>query len=67
MPVREKEKESGLDVLTVAQLIDELKGKVGRSAIYSALAAGEIPSVRIGRRILIPRRRLEEWLEGQGP
>ena len=27
---------------------------IGRSLIYSGIASGEIPSVRVGRRILVP-------------
>lgn len=35
---------------------------VGRSTIYAALAAGELRSLRRGRRRLIPRRALVAWL-----
>jgi excisionase family DNA binding protein len=38
--------------------------RIGRSATYSAIARGEIPSVRVGHRILIPRPALERWLAG---
>ena len=31
---------------------------VGRGTAYAAVKAGEIPSVRIGRRVLIPRHSL---------
>jgi excisionase family DNA binding protein len=40
----------------------ELLG-VSRSALYDAIARHEVPSVRIGRRVLVPRKALEEWLE----
>jgi excisionase family DNA binding protein len=38
---------------------------IGRSAAYAAVARGEIPHIRIGRRILIPRRALDRLLEAQ--
>jgi excisionase family DNA binding protein len=35
---------------------------VGRSAAYSAVRAGDIPSIKVGRRLLVPRRALERML-----
>ena len=35
---------------------------VGRTKMYSLLKNGEIPSVRVGRKILIPTAELEAWL-----
>ncbi|HUV52204.1 MAG TPA: helix-turn-helix domain-containing protein [Dehalococcoidia bacterium] len=35
---------------------------LGRSSMYEALRRGEIPNIRIGRRILIPRASLEQLL-----
>ncbi len=35
---------------------------IGRSTAYDAVRRGEIPSVRIGRRIVIPRQALENLL-----
>lgn len=46
--------------LTVEQAAQVLG--VGRSAAYAAVRAGEIPSVRIGRRVLIPRAGLARLL-----
>lgn len=37
------------------------------ATIYAKIASGEIPSVRIGRRILIPRQDLEKLLQSTGP
>lgn len=42
-------------------LVGVLPG-MSRSAIYRAIAAGEIPSVRVGRRLYIPNARLREVL-----
>ena len=39
--------------------------KLGKSSVYKAAMAGQIPSIRVGRRVLIPRARLEEFL-GEG-
>lgn len=36
---------------------------IGRAGAYQAVAQGEIPSVRIGRRILVPRQALERLLD----
>lgn len=43
---------------------DELVGLtgLGRSTVYALLRAGKIPSLRLGRRILVPRQGLEEFL-----
>ena len=37
---------------------------ISRNALYDAIRRREIPSVRIGKRILIPRLALERWLNG---
>ena len=35
---------------------------LGRNATYEAIRRGEVPSIRVGRRILVPRDALERWL-----
>ena len=35
---------------------------IGRNSAYEAVRRNEIPSIRIGRRIVIPRHRFLEWL-----
>ena len=37
---------------------------LSRGSVYQAIATGQIPSIRIGRRILISRASLRERLEG---
>jgi excisionase family DNA binding protein len=37
---------------------------ISRALAYDLVARGEIPSIRLGRRIAIPRRQLEILLEG---
>ena len=48
--------------LTVPQAAKKLG--IGRSAAYEAARTGQIPTLRIGRRILVPVRALERLLEG---
>lgn len=40
--------------------------KISRGLIYEAINTGRIPSIRIGRRILIPRSGLERLLAEVG-
>ena len=35
---------------------------IGRNSAYEAVRRNEIPCIRIGRRIVIPRHRFLEWL-----
>ncbi len=35
---------------------------VDRKTVYEGAARGEIPSVRVGRRVLFPRTAIETWL-----
>lgn len=37
---------------------------IGRNSAYEAIARGEIPVVRIGKRLLVPRVGLEKLLAG---
>jgi excisionase family DNA binding protein len=48
------------EILSVRQVADVLG--IARNSVYQAAAAGQIPSVRVGRRILFARRSLEAWL-----
>ena len=49
-------------VLTVDQ-VAELLG-LDRKTVYTAVANGELPSRRLGRRILIPTTSFLTWLTG---
>ena len=44
----------------------ELAGLLGvdRKTVYEGAARGQIPSLRIGRRVLFPRAAIEGWLSG---
>ncbi len=48
-------------VMTVDEAAEELR--LSRNATYEAVARKEIPSIRIGRRILIPRVAFRKMLE----
>lgn len=50
-----------IDVITAARLLG-----VGRNAAYAAVERGELPSIRLGGRILIPVARLRALVEGDG-
>ena len=52
------------DVLTVEQAAEFLH--VSRGTAYEAVRAGQIPSVRVGRCIRIPRHALEQMLTAAG-
>lgn len=49
-------------VLTVEEAAAILR--VSRSAAYAAAAAGQLPAVRIGRTLRVPRQALEALLGG---
>lgn len=55
-------------VLTIEEAAKLLR--VGRSAAYAAARAGELPVIRVGRSLRVPRHRLEAMLgpiNGDGP
>jgi excisionase family DNA binding protein len=39
---------------------------ISRSSFYFGVRSGDIPHVRVGRRILIPRNAFNRWLEEAG-
>ncbi len=48
--------------------VDEAAALLGvsRNTAYAATHAGQLPCVRVGRRILVPRKALEELLGQKG-
>jgi excisionase family DNA binding protein len=42
------------------------KDKLSRRSFYNALERNQIPNVRFGRRILIPRHAFFDWLQKRG-
>jgi excisionase family DNA binding protein len=55
---------TGRLTLTVEEAARELG--IGRTSAYTACRAGEIPSLRVGRRLLIPRTALDALLASAG-
>ena len=49
-------------VLTIEEAGELLR--LGRSSAYEAARRGQVPTIRIGRRLLVPRAALERMLEG---
>ena len=47
--------------LSVKDVAREMQ--LGRNTVLELIHSGRLPHVRIGRRILVPRRKLEEFLE----
>jgi excisionase family DNA binding protein len=41
-------------------------GKISRGALYAAINRKEVPHLRLGHRILIPRNALMQWLACAG-
>lgn len=52
-------------VLTVEEAAAELG--IGRTLAYESVRTKQIPSIRIGRRVLIPRAAFEKALRGEPP
>lgn len=46
--------------------VAELLG-LGRTKVFEMLAAGELPTVRIGRCVRVPRSELEAWVRSITP
>lgn len=52
------EKRETLTIPEVAQILG-----IGRNSAFAAASRGELPTIRLGRRILVPRAALERLLE----
>ena len=52
--------------LTPDQARAEYFPEMGRAAFYAALRRKELPSLRLGRKFLIPRAAIEKFLENCG-
>jgi excisionase family DNA binding protein len=56
----DEQERSTYDVPEAARILG-----IGRSAAYEAVRRGEIPSIRLGKRLVVPRAALERMLEGR--
>jgi excisionase family DNA binding protein len=52
------------DILTVEETARFLR--ISRGLAFAAVRQGDIPSVRVGRRILIPKTQLLAWIANAG-
>jgi excisionase family DNA binding protein len=50
----------------VTYSVEEVAAMLGiaRGKAYEHVRSGDIPSIRMGRRLLIPRARFHTWLDG---
>lgn len=60
--MKQESEENGRVTYTVEQLAAVLG--LGRGATYAALRRSAIPAIRIGRRFIIPKAAIAEWLRG---
>ncbi len=51
-------------ILTTQQVKDFLGSAVGWHGLREAIRTGELRSLRLGRKIVIPRSAVAEWLDG---
>lgn len=58
------ETESASLVMTVDEAARALR--ISRNSAFSRVHDGSLPSIRLGRRLLVPRKALEEMLAGHG-
>lgn len=49
-------------VLTVSEVAEILR--VGRNLVYRMVERGEIPAIRVGRKIRVPKTALDRYLDG---
>ncbi|MFL6448518.1 MAG: helix-turn-helix domain-containing protein [Bryobacteraceae bacterium] len=65
-PLREAICDSDESVWTVDEAHSSFgKKKISRAGFYSAIKRGEVPHVRLGKRILIPKQAFLRWLNHQ--
>jgi excisionase family DNA binding protein len=63
--VHERPKETNSSVfLNVDELAKELG--IGRAIVYRGLRDGTIPSLRVGKRFILPKAAINEWLRNAG-
>jgi excisionase family DNA binding protein len=61
------EKQSQFQRETVTLRVTEVARILGisRGSAYEAIQRGEIPHIRIGRRVLVPKKALDRFLNGE--
>lgn len=56
------DKKAQTEALTVDEALAILGNKISRAGFYNAIKRKEVPHLRLGHRILIPRHAFMEWL-----
>ena len=52
------------DTLTVREVHERLgRSRIARGSLYRAIGRGDLPSVRLGKRILVPVDAFRDWLQ----
>jgi excisionase family DNA binding protein len=64
MTTRPDESQAAARLTYTVEEVARLLG-ISRNSAYEAVRRGEIPTIRIGRRILVPRNRLDDLLESR--
>jgi excisionase family DNA binding protein len=54
---------------SVFKSVDELATEINlsRAKTYEGLRSGAIPSIRVGKRFILPRQAIRRWLDGCYP
>jgi excisionase family DNA binding protein len=60
MPTSPPAPETETLLLTANDVARELR--IGRTLAYQLIAAGELPAIKIGRAVRVPRQALIEWV-----
>lgn len=50
-------------LLSPDEFREALGGAIGRNSIYELIRAGRVRAVKLGRKLLIPRREVEAFIE----
>lgn len=50
-------------LLTMRELYDEYGGAFGINSLYTAAAAGKLKTVKVGRKILVPRSEIDAFIQ----
>ncbi len=55
--------ETNKPLLNIREFHSELGGAYGINALYNAAAVGKLKTVRVGRKVLIPRSEVEAFIQ----
>jgi excisionase family DNA binding protein len=61
---RKRVQVSGSEILTAEEALEILRGKLGRTTWYRLLKEGQVPARRCGKKYILLRSALLQWLSG---